>query len=89
MIAWGVLLPESLVHSRGFAVLSAFVAINTVMYVARAGAKTLPKVYPRDWLPRRYRRAETRSIHPDAPVGGPAGGSLTERMAQPHRRTRE
>ncbi|WP_206051791.1 hypothetical protein [Nocardioides ferulae] len=68
MTWWGILLPESLVQSRGFAVLSAFVAINTVMYVALAVGKTLPKVYPRDWLPRRYRRGETRSIDPDAPA---------------------
>ena len=67
-VPWGILLPESVVHTHVFAVLSAFVAINTVMYVALAVAKTLPKLYPRDWLPRRYRRAETRSIHPDAPA---------------------
>ncbi len=48
--------------------LAAFVAINTVMYVALAIAKTLPKVHVRDWLPRGYRRAETRSIYPDGPL---------------------
>ncbi|UMG91903.1 hypothetical protein [Nocardioides sp. TF02-7] len=48
-------------------VLSAFVAVNTVMYVALAVAKMLPKVYVADWLPRRHQRAETRSIHPDGP----------------------
>lgn len=63
--AMGVLLPEATLRSEWFAVLAAFVAINTIAYGALAIAKTLPKLYPRDWLPRSYRRAETRSIHPD------------------------
>lgn len=63
----GILLPEGTIHSEWFLVLMAFVAINTVMYVALAIAKTFPRVQPREWLPRRYRRSETRSIHPDAP----------------------
>lgn len=62
----GILLPESTLASGWFAVLSVFVAINTVMYVALAIGKVLPKVYPRDWLPRRYARSRTRSIHPDS-----------------------
>lgn len=62
----GVLLPQEAVHSRTFVLLAGFVAINTVMYVALSIAKTVPRVHPRDWLPRRYHRAETRSIHPDA-----------------------
>jgi hypothetical protein len=61
----GVLLPESTLRSEWFAVLAAFVAINTIAYGALAIAKTLPKLYPRDWLPRSYRRSETRSIYPD------------------------
>ncbi len=61
----GILLPESFLHSHLYAVLAAFVAVNTVMYVALAVAKTLPKIYPADFLPRRYQRAESRSIHPD------------------------
>jgi len=65
---YGVLLPSSLLHSHWFGVLAAFVAINTVMYVALALAKALPKEDPRSWIPRRYRRGETRSIHPDAPA---------------------
>lgn len=71
MSAWvvplGILFPESLVRSHGFAILAAFVAINTVVYVALSIAKALPKVYVGDHLPRRYSRAETRSIHPDGP----------------------
>lgn len=62
----GLLLPESTLGSQWFAVLAAFVAINTVMYVALAVAKILPKVHPRDWLPRTYVRSQTRSIHPDS-----------------------
>ena len=66
-VVLGILLPESVLRSEGFAVLGAFVAVNTVMYVALALAKVMPKVYVRDLLPRRYHRAETRSIHPDGP----------------------
>lgn len=67
LISWGIVFPESLVRSHGFAVLAAFVAINTVVYVALSVAKAMPKVYVRDYLPRTYERSETRSIHPDAP----------------------
>ncbi|WP_408898847.1 hypothetical protein ACJ5H2_06990 [Nocardioides sp. R1-1] len=63
----GILLPESVLRAEWFGVLAAFVALNTVMYLALAVAKMLPKVYFRDLLPRRYERAETRSIHPDGP----------------------
>lgn len=63
----GILLPGGLLNSHLFGVLTAFVAVNTVMYVGLAVAKAMPKVYVRDLLPRGYRRAETRSIHPDGP----------------------
>lgn len=63
----GVLLPESVLRQEFFAVLAAFVAINTLIYVTLAVAKILPKVYVTDWLSSRSRRRETRSIHPDAP----------------------
>jgi len=89
VVPMGVLLPDSILRNQFVAVLAAFVAINTVVYVTLAVGKMLPKFYLRDWLASRNRRAETRSIHPDAPVGGPAGGSLGDRIAQPHRRTRE
>ena len=75
----GLLLPESTLHTGWFAVLAAFVAINTVMYVALAIAKILPKVYPRDWLPRTYTRSETRSIYPDTPEGEQARAAATRR----------
>lgn len=64
--AQGLLLPESVLASDLFAVLAAFVAINTVMYVVLAIAKMLPKVYLGDFVNGRNRRSETRSIYPDA-----------------------
>ncbi len=64
----GVLLPESVLRNELFAVLAAFVAINTIVYVTLAVAKLLPKVYVTDWIGSRNRRSETRSIRPDAPV---------------------
>jgi hypothetical protein len=59
------LFPESVMHTGWFAVLAAFVALNTVMYCALAVAKVLPRVYAGDFLTRRNRRAQTRSIYPD------------------------
>jgi hypothetical protein len=64
--AQDLLLPESVLASDLFAVLAAFVAINTVMYVVLAIAKMLPKVYLGDFVNGRNRRSETRSIYPDA-----------------------
>lgn len=65
METWGILFPESLLRSHAVAVLAAFVAINTVLYVALAVAKCLPKIYVSDWFTSADRRSETRSIHPD------------------------
>jgi hypothetical protein len=65
------LLPESVLHSGWFAVLAAFVAINTVMYVVLATAAMLPKVHVSDWFTSRDRRTLNRSIHPDPEVAGP------------------
>ncbi|WP_231391909.1 hypothetical protein [Arthrobacter sp. 35W] len=62
----GILLPESVMHSDWFSILIMFVAINTLIYVALAMAKILPKIYLSDWIRRRSKRSETRSIHPDA-----------------------
>jgi hypothetical protein len=62
--ALGVLLPASTLASPWFAVLSAFVAINTVLYTALAIAKILPKIYVSDLWHRRERRQVNRSIHP-------------------------
>lgn len=69
----GLLLPSSMIDTPAFAVLAAFVAINTIMYTALAIAKMLPKIYITDYDPRRFRRAETRSIHPDASGNGQSG----------------
>ena len=59
----GVLLPEVILHSDWFAVMAAFVAVNTVMYAALAVAKILPRLHAPEW--RRGRRSETRSIYPE------------------------
>ncbi|WP_293954667.1 hypothetical protein [uncultured Corynebacterium sp.] len=61
-----MILPESILTSEWFAALAAFVAINTAIYVTLALVKTMPRIYFRDYLPRTYERAETRSIYPDA-----------------------
>jgi hypothetical protein len=75
VVPMGILLPDSVLRSEVIAVLAAFVAINTIVYVTLAVAKILPKVYVRDWIGTRNRRAETRSIDPSAPVGGPQPSS--------------
>ena len=85
----GVLLPESLLRTEFFAVLAAFVAINTIVYVTLAVAKILPKVYVSDWIgspqPARARPAAStptrRSERPDARVADAVGvprGSETQ-----------
>jgi hypothetical protein len=66
----GILLPERFLESGAFQFLAAFVALNTIMYVALAVAKMLPKIYFSDLIHRRGRRSETRSIHPDDPLRG-------------------
>ncbi len=60
----GALLPASTLDHTWFAVLSAFVAINTIMYTALAIAKIAPKIYVSDLIHRRDRRVTNRSIHP-------------------------
>lgn len=67
LVPTGILFPESIMHAEWFTILATFVAINTVMYGALAVVKVLPKLHPGSWLPARHERAETRSIHPDAP----------------------
>ncbi|MCY7396002.1 MAG: hypothetical protein LH468_07605 [Nocardioides sp.] len=64
MLPLGIVFSQSLLRSEVFAVLAAFVAINTMMYGALAVAKMLPKVYPSDWTTSRNRRVESRGIHP-------------------------
>ncbi|GAA2003161.1 hypothetical protein [Brevibacterium samyangense] len=68
----GRVLPESVLHSEWFATLAAFVALNTVVYLCLALCKIFP--VPRPAYRGRSRRAETRSIHPDAPEPGVGPG---------------
>ena len=68
MHVWGILLPESTLREEFIAVLAAFVAINTILYVTLAVSKMLPKLYISDWITSRNRRTETRSIDPDAKI---------------------
>jgi hypothetical protein len=63
-IIGGMLLPEHILHTHWFAVLSVFVAVNTVLYLTLAIIKLLPKAYLSDWIDQRNRRGETRSIYP-------------------------
>lgn len=64
------LLPEDILYSHWFAVLTGFVAINTVLYVTLAALKSVPVIRPGRWFQRRYVRSRTRSIHPDAVEAG-------------------
>jgi hypothetical protein len=66
VIRTGIVLPEAVLHTSVFAILAAFVAINTVIYASLALANVLPKIYPTDWVTNRNRRTETRSIYPEA-----------------------
>jgi len=70
VVVASLLLPDSIMHSQWFAVLSMFVAINTVLYLTMALIKLLPKAYLSDWVNQRNRRSETRSIYPEV-EGGP------------------
>ena len=71
LVVQGILLPDGTLRTTWFAVLATFVALNTVMYAALPLAKILPQVYPRDWLPRHYVRAQTRGIYPEGHPEGP------------------
>jgi hypothetical protein len=73
-------------HTEWFAVLTAFVALNTIMYVALAVGKVLPKLYVSDWVASPDRRSQTRSIYPDgyvdvAEVGDEPRDALLDRVA--------
>jgi len=67
----GILLPEGLMHTPWFAVLSTFVAVNTVLYLTLAIIKILPKAYLSDWVDQHNRRSETRSIYPEPDEAAP------------------
>ena len=59
----GIVFPVETLQSGWFAVLAAFVAVNTILYVSLALTKLLPA--PRLRHRGRSRRSETRSIYPD------------------------
>ncbi len=63
----GFLFPASWLASQWYATLSAFVAVNTLVYVVLSVSKTLPRLHPTEWLRRDgvTRRRESRSIHPE------------------------
>jgi hypothetical protein len=67
-VPMGLVLPEEFLSTPAFQFIAAFVALNTIIYAALAIAKMLPKVYVSDWVIRRGRRQESRSIDPDDPV---------------------
>jgi hypothetical protein len=69
LLAW--VLPESIMYSPWFAALSAFVAINTVLYLTLSVIKLFPKAYFSDWVNQRNRRSESRSIYPDSEPSSP------------------
>lgn len=63
-ILWGILLPESVLHTAWFNVFATFVAINTVIYVILSITKLFPVI--RFGRRRgRERRRTNRSIYPD------------------------
>jgi hypothetical protein len=67
-------LAASVLDAYWFAVLSTFVAINTILYVSMSVFKILPKPYFSDVVRRHGRRAETRSTYPNghsAPMTDP------------------
>ncbi len=67
-VPMGLVLPEEFLSTPAFQFIAAFVALNTIMYAALAIAKMLPKVYVSDWVNRRGRRQESRSIDPEDPL---------------------
>jgi hypothetical protein len=73
-------LPASILGARWFAVLSTFVAINTILYVSMSLFKIPPKPYLSDVVRRHGRRTETRSICPKghpAPDRGERRGAMS------------
>ena len=60
--------PSSWLVSDWYATLTAFVAVNTLIYVVLSVSKILPRVHPTTWLRHAdasSRRRESRSIYPD------------------------
>ena len=68
MIPPATVFPSSWLTSPWYATLTAFVAVNTLLYVVLSISKILPRVHPTTWLLSRdgaSRRRESRSIYPD------------------------
>ena len=72
-------LPSSLLTSTWYATLTAFVAVNTLVYVVLSISKVLPRIHPSTWLRRggARRRRESRSIYPDSTVPTPRQADST------------
>ena len=58
--------PGAWLDSSWYPSLTAFVAVNTLLYVVLSISKILPRVHPSTWLRGNgaSRRRETRSIYP-------------------------
>lgn len=72
MIPRAGVLPSEWLTSPWYATLTAFVAVNTLVYVVLSVSKILPRVHPSTWLRRggTSRRRETRSIYPERTPSG-------------------
>jgi hypothetical protein len=60
--------PSEWLTSPWYATLTAFVAVNTLLYVVLSISKILPRAHPTTWFragSTASRRRETRSIYPD------------------------
>jgi hypothetical protein len=67
MIPTTAVLPSDWLASPLYATLTAFVAVNTLVYVVLSISKILPRLHPTSWFQRNgaNRRRETRSIYPE------------------------
>ena len=83
MIPTAAVFPTSWLTSPWYGTLTAFVAVNTLVYVILSISKILPRVHPTTWFHRAdgvSRRRETRSIYPDPhSAAGPLRTELGER----------
>jgi len=73
VIPTSAVFPSSWLTSTWYGTLTAFVAVNTLVYVALSISKILPRVHPTTWFRRQNgasQRRETRSIYPDAADSG-------------------
>jgi hypothetical protein len=73
VIPTSAVFPSSWLTSTWYGTLTAFVAVNTLVYVALSISKILPRVHPTTWFRRQNgasQRRETRSIYPEAADSG-------------------